>query len=128
MTLIRLILGWIDCSCNLSIWIPLMNILFVCSRNQWRSRTAEALFKNSHEHQVRSAGTEREARIRVTEKMILWADLIFVMEKRHKERLADRFGELMDKRELIILDIEDKYRYMAPDLIEALKHGARPYF
>jgi predicted protein tyrosine phosphatase len=57
-----------------------MNILFVCSRNQWRSRTAETIFKDHQGHNVRSAGTEKDARVKVSEKLIHWADLIFVME------------------------------------------------
>jgi len=69
-----------------------MNILFVCSRNKWRSRTAETIFKNSLNHSVKSAGTENDARIKVTEKLINWSDLIFVMEKRHRERLKEKFG------------------------------------
>ena len=69
-----------------------MNILFVCSRNKWRSRTAETIFKNNQKHNVKSAGTENDARIKVTEKLISWSDLIFVMEKKHRERLKEKFG------------------------------------
>jgi predicted protein tyrosine phosphatase len=104
-----------------------MNILFVCSRNQWRSRTAETIFKNHQGHSVRSAGTEKDARVKVSEKLIHWADLIFVMEKRHKQRLHDRFGDLLFDKRLIILDIEDNYRYMDNELIETLKNSIRPY-
>jgi len=98
-----------------------VNILFVCSRNKWRSRTAETIFKNNQKHDVKSAGTENEARIKVTEKLINWADLIFVMEKKHKTRLKDKFGLLLDSKEIITLDIQDDYKYMDPELIEILK-------
>lgn len=104
-----------------------MNILFVCSRNKWRSRTAETIFKNSQDHFVKSAGTENEARIKVTEKLVSWADLIFVMEKKHKIRLADKFGSLLDGKEIITLDIQDDYEYMDPELIEILKTSVSPY-
>jgi predicted protein tyrosine phosphatase len=104
-----------------------MNVLFICSRNKWRSRTAETIFKNNQTHTIRSAGTESEARIRVTEKLINWADLIFVMEKRHKERLTDRFGVLMDDKDVVILNIEDDYRYMDAELIEILRISISPY-
>lgn len=60
-----------------------MNILFVCSRNQWRSPTAETIYKNTSGLFVKSAGTEPSAKIRINYKHILWADLIFVMEKKH---------------------------------------------
>jgi len=59
-----------------------MNILFVCSRNQWRSPTAEAVYKNHPTHDARSAGTSDTARIRVSMKLMDWADVVFVMEKK----------------------------------------------
>jgi hypothetical protein len=39
--------------------------LFVCSRNQWRSPTAETLFKNYPRYIARSAGTAGNSRVRV---------------------------------------------------------------
>lgn len=104
-----------------------MNILFVCSRNKWRSRTAETIFKEIQTHSVKSAGTENDARIKVSEKLIQWADLIFVMERKHKLRLVDKFGQLMDSKELIILDIEDDYKYMDSELIAMLQAEVAHY-
>ena len=104
-----------------------MNILFICSRNKWRSRTAETIFKDDQRHQFRSAGTENDARIKVSEKLVNWADLIFVMEKRHKQRLQEKFGALLDDKDLVILDIEDNYQYMNEELIETLKISVSPY-
>ncbi len=104
-----------------------MNILFVCSQNRWRSLTAETIFKDNQNHSIKSAGTEKDARIRVSEKLLNWAEIIFVMEKRHKERLNDKFGVLLEKKELIILDIADDYKYMDPELIEILKISVSPY-
>ena len=62
-----------------------MKLLFICSRNKWRSRTAEDIFKNFVDYEVRSAGTAESARIKVNEKFVLWADIIFVMEREHKK-------------------------------------------
>lgn len=104
-----------------------MNILFICSRNKWRSRTAETIFRGNQDHQFKSAGTEADARIKVTEKMIQWADLIFVMEKRHRQRLRDRFDDMLRDKQLVVLDIEDDYQYMDEDMIMALKAGVEPY-
>ena len=104
-----------------------MNILFICSRNKWRSRTAETIFKTVQIHNVKSAGTENEARIKVTEKLINWADLIFVMEKKHKERLRDKFGQLIADKEIVTLDIKDDYKYMDGELIEILETSVSPY-
>jgi len=44
----------------------LIQILLVCSQNRLRSLTAETIFDGVNGHQVRSAGTEDGARIRVT--------------------------------------------------------------
>ena len=104
-----------------------MNILFVCSKKKWRSRTAETIFKNNQKHNVKSAGTENEARIKVTEKLISWADLIFVMEKKHKERLRDKFESQIDDKQIVTLDIKDDYKYMDTELIEILETSVRPY-
>ncbi|HEY0656051.1 MAG TPA: protein tyrosine phosphatase [Chryseosolibacter sp.] len=105
-----------------------MNILFVCSRNRWRSLTAESIFKGNSVHHVRSAGTERDARIKINEKLVHWADMIFVMEKRHKQRLRDRFEELLHDKQIVVLDIEDNYQYMDEELIETLKRSVAQYF
>jgi Predicted protein tyrosine phosphatase len=56
-------------------------------------------------HQVRSAGTAPSARIKVSEKIIQWADLILVVEKRHKEALREKFGALIQEKEVLVLDI-----------------------
>ena len=104
-----------------------MNVLFVCSRNQWRSRTAETVFRDDQNHKFRSAGTENEARIKINENLVNWADLIFVMEKRHKQRMQEKFGSLLDDKKIIILEIADDYRYMDPELIESLKVSIVPY-
>ncbi|GAB2597999.1 low molecular weight protein tyrosine phosphatase family protein [Spirosoma areae] len=104
-----------------------MNILFVCSRNQWRSPTAEALYKNHPVHHVKSAGTEPSARIKLTSKLVEWADLVFVMEKRHKQRVTDKFPDAIKRKQIIVLDIADDYGYMDEELIDAIKASVSPY-
>lgn len=98
-----------------------MKILFLCSRNKWRSRTAETIFKNNGTHQIKSAGTEKSAKIRLNQKLINWADLILVMEPKHKSRLLDKFDFDESEQELEVLDIPDDYEYMDDDLVEILK-------
>ncbi len=104
-----------------------MNVLFICSRNKWRSRTAETIFKNTPGHEFRSAGTENNARIKVTAKLIVWSDIIFVMERKHRDRLQEKFREAMKEKEVIVLDIPDEYVYMHPELIEMLQTSVPPY-
>lgn len=98
-----------------------MNILFVCSRNKWRSATAETIFKNHPNHQIKSAGTANSARIKLNNKHIIWADLIFVMEKMHKQRITENFSEDIVNKKIIVLDIPDDYQYMDEELIEELE-------
>ena len=104
-----------------------MNILFVCSRNKWRSRTAETLFKNKNGIKVKSAGTEPAARIRLNWKLVEWADVIFVMEKKHKQRLMRGFQSSIDQQEIIVLDIPDNYQYMDEELIALLEDSVNYY-
>lgn len=104
-----------------------MNVLFICSRNQLRSRTAETIFKGDKDHNVRSAGTEPSARVKVTSKLINWADIIFVMEKRHKQRLSENFTNEMPGKQVVILDITDDYNYMDAELIDIIKTSVSPY-
>jgi predicted protein tyrosine phosphatase len=105
-----------------------MNVLFVCSKNKWRSRTAETIFKDTPGANVRSAGTDEGARIKLNEKLLLWADLIFVMEKKHKQIIQDKFDFVLQDKKLMVLDIPDEYQYMDEDLILSLETAVNPYF
>lgn len=104
-----------------------MNILFICSRNKKRSATAEAIFRNHAMHAVQSAGTEESAAHRVNEKLLLWADIIFVMEKRHKQRLADKYHNAIADKQIIIMDIPDEYAYMDAELVAMIEDIVQPY-
>jgi predicted protein tyrosine phosphatase len=70
---------------------------------------------------VKSAGTETQARIKVTEGLLGWADTIFCMEKKHVERLQEKFSEAVEQKSLICLNIPDDYEFMDPELVELLK-------
>jgi predicted protein tyrosine phosphatase len=104
-----------------------MKILFVCSQNRLRSLTAESIFDGVGGHQVRSAGTEESARVRVTAGHIGWADLIFVMEKRHLDRLHAKFREALAGKRVVCLYIPDDYEYMDEELIDRLRGGVAPH-
>jgi predicted protein tyrosine phosphatase len=98
-----------------------LKLLFICSRNRWRSRTAEEIFRGTPGWSVRSAGTSEQARIRVSEKLLLWADVVFVMEKRHAEILRERFPEASADREIVCLQIPDDYEFMDEELTAMLR-------
>jgi predicted protein tyrosine phosphatase len=105
-----------------------INFLFICSRNKWRSKTAEDIFKNVEGLNVRSAGTSSSARIKVNGKLVEWADLIFVMEKHHKQWLNQKYPASLNGKRIIVLDIPDKYQYMDAELVNMLKTAVEPYF
>lgn len=92
-----------------------------------RSYTAEKMFSGSGVYDVRSRGAAKSARIRLTESDILWADLIFVMEKNHKNRIAKDFREAVTGKKIVCLFIEDVYDPMEPALISELRRKLAPY-
>ena len=96
-------------------------LLFVCSQNQWRSPTAEVLFKEHPLYEARSAGTENGARVKLTAGHVGWADQIFCMEKKHAARVSERFAAALGDKPLIVLRIPDDYEFMDPALIDLLR-------
>ena len=104
-----------------------MNILFVCSKNKWRSRTAETIFRHSDLHHVKSAGTATSAVVKLTEALLDWADMVFVMEDKHKKIIQQKYQSKVFNEKMIVLDIPDDYQYMDEELIEILKSSTDPY-
>ena len=99
----------------------MLKVLFVCSQNQLRSPTAEAVFAGQPGLEVLSAGTNTDAANPICADLIDWADIIFVMEETHRKKLNKMFGSLLREKRLIVLGIPDQYRYMDPDLVEILR-------
>jgi len=94
-----------------------VNVLFVCSMNQWRSPTAEKIYADNPLVSARSAGTNEGARKAVRSSDLVWADLVLVMEQKHKQRLLATFPDELKFKTLHVLDIPDDYEYMDPELI-----------
>jgi predicted protein tyrosine phosphatase len=100
-----------------------VKLLFICSQNKIRSLTAEQMLRGVPGYAVKSAGIEPRSRIRVNGGHIGWADLIFVMEKKHRRILEEDFPEALAGKKIVCLHIPDVYRYMEPELIDELKNG-----
>ncbi len=96
-----------------------MKILFVCSRNKRRSRTAEKIFKNHKLFYAKSAGFSEKSPVRITEQLILWADLILLMEYEHSKRLRHLFNKI-DLPKIEVLNIKDNYEFMDEKLVAIL--------
>jgi predicted protein tyrosine phosphatase len=95
--------------------------LFVCSQNRLRSPTAEAVFSAIPGLEVDSAGTNKDAASPVTLEAVDWADVIFVMEKVHRNRLSKMFGSRIRRKRVICLNVPDEFEYMDPVLVKLLK-------
>jgi predicted protein tyrosine phosphatase len=103
------------------------NLLFICSRNQWRSPTAEAAWRRRPGFNVRSAGTSPSARKSVGAADIRWADVVFVMEPKHLQRLRAEYARLLEHKLVHVLEIPDDFQYMDPELVELLEIGVNEY-
>ena len=104
-----------------------IKVLFLCSQNKRRSLTAEIIFRTESNLEVRSAGTEVNARIKVTAGLLGWADIIFCMEKKHVRRVKDKYGDIAIRKRIICLHIPDDYNYMDEALIELLEASVCEY-
>ena len=102
-------------------------ILFICSMNRLRSPTAEQVFADHPGIECDSAGINNDAANPVTDELVEWAELIFVMEKSHRTKLAKRFRKSMGSRRVVCLDIPDDYEFMDPALVELLKRKVTPH-
>lgn len=101
-----------------------LRVLFVCSKNQWRSPTAERLWRRDARLSVRSAGTSSSAAHVLSWDDVAWADLVFVMEEKHAQRVRSLFPH--EVRRIVVLDIPDEHRFMSPELVDLLEAAVEP--
>jgi predicted protein tyrosine phosphatase len=95
-------------------------VLFVCSQNRLRSPTAEQVFATHPGIECTSAGLNHDAEYPLTPELLEWADIIFVMEKAHRNKLSSKFKKHLNNKRVICLDIPDEYEFMDPILIKLL--------
>lgn len=101
-----------------------MNLLFVCSENRLRSPTGEEVFSIYEGICAIGCGTNSDAQTTVSGDLIEWADIIFVMEKSHRNNVSKKFKELLKGKKLVCLDIPDEYERMDPILVRLLENRA----
>ncbi|WP_412526007.1 low molecular weight protein tyrosine phosphatase family protein [Burkholderia lata] len=99
---------------------------FICGRNRMRSPTAEAVFAAWPDVETDSAGLAPDADTRLSAEQLDWADVVFVMERAHKARLAAQFGAHLRHKKIVCLDIPDRYAFMQPELVTLLERKAGP--
>lgn len=102
------------------------NVLFICTSNRDRSRTAEIYFQNKFpEYRFRSAGinkyfSERHGGVQVKAYMLECADRIICAEKEHRNYILAHF-DLKYKDKIEVLDLGDTDTFMSPQLIQKLE-------
>src|SRR4030095_13269379 len=102
-------------------------ILFVCSQNRLRSPTAERVFSGRSGLEVTSAGLNNSATVPVSDGLIEWADIIFVMEKSHRNKISKKFKLSLRNKRVICLDIPDEYEYMDQELVGLLEERVKHF-
>jgi len=95
-----------------------MNVLFVCTENVARSPMAESLLgemlRTQGQCDVRSVGTAAAACRRLTTRDVVWADVVAVMEEKHRALLEAHWPNHAGK--VVVLGVEDDYDPDEPEL------------
>lgn len=107
--------------------MKMKKILFICNYNRFRSPTAQKIFSDSPHLEVKSAGIFPHAIVQVSEELLEWADIIFVMEYSQTKYINKHFIGISERRPVICLNIEDEYNYMDPELVDLLKQRVTPH-
>lgn len=103
------------------------NLLFICGKNKLRSPTAEAVFSSWAGIQTDSAGINADADTVVSQDQIQWSDMIFVMENAHRIKLTRKFSSDLKGKQVVCLNIPDKFQYMQPELVRMLEARVGKY-
>ncbi len=103
-----------------------MNVLFVCGKARKRSPTAAHLVASWKACDTDCGGLSKDADEVLSLDQIAWADVIIVMERRHKTRLTAQFGKHLRDTPVKVADIPDRYDYMEPALITLIETRIPP--
>jgi len=102
-------------------------VLFLCSRNQVRSRTAEVVYRDRPDLEVRSAGLAEYATVPLTQELFEWADEVFVFSKRQRKAVEARFPNSFGGKTVICLNLPDRFEYKSPELVTELTRRVYPH-
>ena len=82
------------------------------------------MFSSWPDVETDSAGLASDAEMPLETDQIEWADVLFVMERRHKVKLIKTFGRYLKGKRIVCLDIPDKYAFMDLELLALLQRKA----
>ncbi|MHA1257760.1 MAG: arsenate reductase/protein-tyrosine-phosphatase family protein [Promethearchaeota archaeon] len=103
-------------------------LLFVCTANRFRSKTAEDIFKQDLRFEVKSAGTDIWAKTQINKMLLEWADYVFVMERVHKSIIHYKYPNIYKNKRIVCLHIQDIYNYIDQELVDILKMKIDNFF
>lgn len=94
-------------------------ILCVCSAGILRSATAAVVLSQPpYSCNTRACGSKHYALIPASQALVEWSEEIVCMKEEHLKDLSDNFYGVEN---FVILDIDDRYDYRQPELIELIK-------
>ena len=109
-----------------------MKILFICTANRDRSKTAEVHFSKKYpEHTYKSAGinkylSERHGGIHVNRSMLDSADRVMCAEICHSDYIISKIDKKYNSK-IEVLHLGDTEEYMSKDLITKLEEKFNLY-
>jgi len=104
-----------------------LRVLFVCRQNKVRSLTAEHLYSERPDLEVRSAGTATFAKNQLTKELLTWADVIFIADKTQAEVVETLLPAAPRTKRVICLDLPDIFNYKSDSLVVKLTAKLEPY-
>ena len=87
---------------------------------------AEHLFRGRKGCQTRSAGILPDARVRLTEDLLQWADFIVFMDKNHQDYAVKTHATALAGKQTACWEVSNDYCYGDPDLAKVLEEKMRP--
>lgn len=58
--------------------------------------------------------------------LIEWADVLYVMETSHRNRVTKKFKKYLSGKRIVVLNIPDEYQFMQPALVAILERKVMP--
>jgi predicted protein tyrosine phosphatase len=62
----------------------------------------------------------------MTEGLLRWADVVFLMEKSHLNRIKKRYSTVLEDKRVFVLHIPDDYEFMQAELVDELEAKVLP--
>jgi predicted protein tyrosine phosphatase len=85
-----------------------------------RSPTAEYIYSQRPEFEVKSAGVSPYAQKPISAELVEWSDIILGMQDSHVAFIKKNFNEFITDKIVDSLDVYDAYDFMDPPLVEIL--------